>query len=111
MKTDIRSTKGEEDMSEEEQKSSTSAVVRSLVGWLCLLIHWAAIYNSNDLHQGYILRSLVNGEIGYALGSFFGGGFLMIIAMVMGVTIRKSGAGVALMVAAGITMLITVFVI
>lgn len=97
-------------MSEEVKKSSASAIVCSIVGWICLLLQWAALYNGGESHEGYILRSLGSGNIGYALGSFIGGGLLAIIAMVMGVIIRKIGAGVALMIASGITMLIALCV-
>jgi len=97
-------------MSDKAKTGSASNVVCLIVGWICLLLQFAALYNGGESHHGDILRSLGSGNIGSVLGSFLGGGFLSIIAMILGVKIRKTGAGVVLMVVAGIAMLITVFV-
>lgn len=97
-------------MSETAKNGSTSVVICSIAGWICLLLQFAALYNGGESHHGYILGSLGNGNIGYAFGSFLGSGFMSIIAMILGVIIKQTGAGAVLMLVAGITMLITMFV-
>lgn len=97
-------------MNRDANKGSASVVVCTFAGWICLLLQFAALYNGGESHHGYILRALGSGNIGYAIGSFFGSGLVSIIAMILGIIIRRTGAGTALMAAAGITMLITMFV-
>ena len=93
-------------MSDKTMKGGAALVICSIVGWVCIAFEAAALYNGGEPQHGNILRSLSSGNTGYALGAFFGGTFPAIVALIMGIVIRKHSAGVALMVVSGILMLI-----
>ena len=89
---------------------TTSRTVCSIIGWICLLLNWIGLYNGGKPHDGFILESFIHNHIPYALGGLVGRCPDAFIALIMGIFVRKRGAGRALIIASIISLLISFFV-
>lgn len=93
---------------QDQQTISSAGIVCLIIGWICVLSYLLVLFGGT--HHGRILRSLGDGNIGYALGSILGGSFFVIIALIMGIIIRRHIAGKVLLGVSGFLLLITICV-
>lgn len=95
---------------EVKQPSATAVTICSIIGWICIVIAWMALYSGGDWGDHDILDAIKYGNIGYALGAFTGACIIPGITLASGLVIRRHGAGVALIVAGAITIIASFFI-
>ncbi len=94
---------------ESTSPSGTAVTICSIIGWICFIFSWVGMYSGGEWGDQDILH-YIDYRFARAMGMWMGASIFTIIALIMGIIIRKHEAGISLIVASLVTLIATFFI-